>query len=148
MNKDVMKVISKVILSDRTVKIKLLGDSITHGVGGTGFNQNGEPIVNGFARNKNGYCWAKKFKEYMESQFDCVVNNNACTGTDIEFIISNFSRLVDEEDDIIICTIGTNNRHQMIDETPIHTKSEHKEIFYSNIVKLHAMFKKAEKCCE
>ena len=50
--------------SGRSLQIKLLGDSITHGVGGSGFEQNGEPIVAGFARNPHGFCWAKLFKEY------------------------------------------------------------------------------------
>lgn len=54
MKKDVLKVINKVILAEKTVNIKLLGDSITHGEGGTGFKQNGEPIVDGFCRNKDG----------------------------------------------------------------------------------------------
>ena len=48
------------------LRIKLLGDSITHGVGGTGFCQDGEPIVQNFARNPNGFCWAKLLKEYLE----------------------------------------------------------------------------------
>ncbi len=144
MNTMVAKVISKVILAEKTVHIKLLGDSITHGVGGTGFEQNGEQITPNFARNKDGYCWAKMFKEYMETHFDCVVTNNGCTGTAIEFIIKNFDRLVDKEDDIIICTIGTNNRHQFKD-TPKHTPKEHSTNFYNNIIKLHNMFKQAEK---
>ena len=106
MNREAAKIFSKVILSDRTIHIKLLGDSITHGVGGTGFEQTGEPIVPGWSRNPDGYCWAKQFKEYMEAQFNCTVTNNACTGTKIEFILANFDTLVDAEDDIIICTIS------------------------------------------
>lgn len=136
---------SKVVLSDETVHIKLLGDSITHGAGGTGFEQNGEPIVEGFARNKDGYCWAKMFKEHMEEQFDCTVTNNACTGTTIEFIIDNFTQLVDERDDIVICTIGTNNRHQYFADGPQKTKREHMQNFYNSIIKLNGMFKETEK---
>ena len=145
MDKDVAKIISKIVLAERTVRIKLLGDSITHGVGGTGFEQNGEPIVEGFARNKDGYCWANMFKEYVETQYDCTVINNACTGTEIRFIIDNFEKLVDADDDIVICTIGTNNRHQYLAETPQHTKREHMEIFYGNILKLYDKFKNAGK---
>ena len=146
MNKEVTKIINKVTLAERTVHIKLLGDSITHGVGGTGFEQNGETIVEGYARNKDGYCWAKQFKDYMESQYDCIVTNNACKGTKIEFIIDNFEKLVDEDDDIIICTIGTNNRHQNKKETEkIHTKKEHMQEFYNNIIKLNNMFKDSKK---
>lgn len=145
MNKDIAKIMSKVVLAERTVNIKLLGDSITHGAGGTGFEQDGEPIVEGFARNKDGYCWAKLFKEHMESQYDCTVTNNACTGTTIEFIIDNFNQLVGSEDDIVICTIGTNNRHQHFTDAPKHTKREHMEEFYRNIIKLYDKFQEAGK---
>ena len=145
MNKDITKIISKIILSERTIRIKLLGDSITHGVGGTGFEQNGEPIVEGYSRNKDGYCWAKLFKEYMESQFDCVVINNGCTGTKIEFIINNFDKLVDTSDDIVICTIGTNNRHQDYSEGPQRSKREHMEVFYNNIINLYKKFEETGK---
>ncbi|MBR2452463.1 MAG: SGNH/GDSL hydrolase family protein [Clostridia bacterium] len=145
MNKAVAKVISKVILAERTVRIKLLGDSITHGEGGTGFKQDGEPIVEGFARNKDGYCWAKQFKEHMEAQFDCTVTNNACTGTNIEFVIDNFEQLVDADDDIVICTIGTNNRHQYFTDLPKRTKHEHMKIFYGNIIKLYNKFAEMKK---
>lgn len=145
MNKEVAKIMSKVILAERTIRIKLLGDSITHGVGGTGFEQNGEAIVEGFARNKDGYCWAKLFKEHMERQYDCTVTNNACTGTTIEFIIDHFEQLVDVDDDIVICTIGTNNRHQCFSDVPKHTKREHMEIFYENIIKLYEKFKEVGK---
>ena len=54
MNLQASKLISRVILSDHTVRIKLLGDSITHGVGGTGFAQDGGLIAEGFRRNTNG----------------------------------------------------------------------------------------------
>lgn len=145
MNTSVSKIISKLVLSDSTVKVKLLGDSITHGVGGTGFCQNGEKIANNFSRNKDGYCWAKLFKEHVESQFDAVVTNNGCTGTKIEFIIDNFNTLVDDDDDIIICTIGTNNRHQNKTGEKIHTKKEHMQEFYNNIIKLNNMFIDAKK---
>ena len=145
MNTAIAKIMSKVVLSERTVKIKLLGDSITHGVGGTGFEQNGEPIAAGFARNKDGYCWAKMFKEYMESQFNCTVTNNACTGTKIEFIIDHFNELVDKDDDIIICTIGTNNRSQYFTDAPKRTRREQMEMLYNNIIKLHGMFKDSAK---
>jgi lysophospholipase L1-like esterase len=145
MNEKIAKIISRVILADKTVKIKLLGDSITHGVGGTGFDQNGVRIVPGFARNKEGYCWAKLFKEYMEEQFNCVVNNNACTGTDIDFVIENFDSLVENDDDIIICTIGTNNRHQTKGIDPKRTRSEQLEFVYNKILKLVDTFKKSGK---
>lgn len=145
MNKDVIKIFSQVVLAKRTIRIKLLGDSITHGVGGTGFAQNGELIVEGYARNPDGYCWAKKFKDYMEAQFNCVVTNNACAGTRIEFIIEHFDELVEDEDDIILCMIGTNNRSQHYVDGPKCDKQEYTERFYQNIIVLHNKFKSAGK---
>ena len=60
------EVIHQVLQSKDHVQIKLLGDSITHGVGGTGFEQNGAHIVEEFSRNPDGYCWAKLFAEFMK----------------------------------------------------------------------------------
>ena len=145
MNIEAAKIFSKVILSDKKIRIKLLGDSITHGVGGTGFKQSGEKIVTGYARNPDGYCWAKQFKEHMESQYNCEVVNNACTGTNIQFIIEKFDFLVDPEDDIILCTIGTNNRHQYFQSGEKKSKQEYMTAFYNNIKVLYEKFKAAGK---
>ena len=140
MNTEAAKIFSQVILADKTVRIKLLGDSITHGVGGTGFKQNGAPITEGFARNPDGYCWAKRFKEYMEARYNCTVTNNACTGTRVEFIIEHFNELVDEEDDIILCTIGTNNRHQRFEWGERRTREQQLRLVYGYIVELYQKF--------
>ena len=43
-----------VLGSKKHPRIKLLGDSITHGVGGSGFSQDGELIVPGWSQNTNG----------------------------------------------------------------------------------------------
>ena len=127
------------------MQIKLLGDSITHGVGGSDFQQDGEPIVDKFFRNPNGYCWANRFRDFMESHYNCRVINNACSGTTIEFIIQYFDKLVDSADDIVICAIGTNNRRQYIHEVPRHTRQEHMGKFYGNIIKLYEKFKATDK---
>ncbi len=129
----------------RHVHIKLLGDSITHGVGGSGFEMNGDIITCGVRRNPSGYCWAKTFKEYMEDQYDCTVTNNGIGGITIEFIIEHFHELVDEEDDLIICTIGTNNRHQYHVDGPQRTYEQHTKRFYDFIFQLHGMLKEAGK---
>lgn len=129
----------------KKLQIKLLGDSITHGVGGTGFKQDGEPIVEGFARNLHGFCWAKLFKEHLMNNYSCNVINNACTGTNIEFILRNFDALVDTKDDFVICMIGTNNRHQYFHEGEKKSREEFGEVFYQNILKLNAEFEKLAK---
>lgn len=145
MNLEAAKIFSSLILTEKTVRIKLLGDSITHGVGGTGFMQDGAPITAGFARNPNGFCWGKLFKDYLETRFDCHVVNNGCTGTTINFILEHFDELVDPEDDIILCTIGTNNRHQYFTQGPKWDRQEHMRNFYRNILALHDRFLKAGK---
>jgi lysophospholipase L1-like esterase len=121
--------------------IKLLGDSITHGVGGVGFKQDGEPIAAEFKRNPNGYCWAKSFSEVMSERYGATVINNACTGTTIEFVIENFDTLVDPCDDLVICTIGTNNRHQYKKTGEKRSRVEMTDTFYSNILALDAKFR-------
>lgn len=140
MNTEVSKIFSKVKYSNKRVRIKLLGDSITHGVGGTGFVQNGDKIVEGFSRSPDGYCWANELKKYMEKNFNCEVINNGCTGTKIEFILEHFDVLVDEDDDIILCTIGTNNRNQYFRNGPKCSKEEYMSRFYENIIKLRNRF--------
>ena len=141
MNEQVAKTFTDVLFSGKKFRVKLLGDSITHGLGGTGFEQNGEPIAEGFKRNPNGYCWAKQFKEYLESHFPCEVTNNACTGTDIQFILRNFDTLVSPDDDFILCAIGTNNRHQRFETGERRTPEEHGKILYDNIGILHQKIK-------
>lgn len=145
MNQNVSTIFKQLLSSEKTIHIKLLGDSITHGVGGTGFVQDGEPIVANFARNPNGYCWAKLLKDYLESNYDCMVNNNGCTGTRIEFVIEHFDTLVSEEDNLVICMIGTNNRHQRYDEPPMRTPDEQRSRFYENIKVLYQKFLDAGK---
>jgi len=145
MNREAMKVFSQLVLADHTVHVKLLGDSITHGVGGTGWEQIGEPITAGFKRSPNSHCWAKQLKDLLESRYDCVVTNNACTGTTVEFIIEHFDELVSAEDDIILCTIGTNNRHQYHHDGPMRTPREQMLRTYNAILALYAKFVAAGK---
>lgn len=83
--------------------------------------------------------------EMINVLFRFTVINNACTGTKIEFIIDNFEQLVDSDDDIVICTIGTNNRHQYFVDGQKLPKREHMENFYGNILKLYNKFKETGK---
>lgn len=93
-----------------TTNIVLVGDSITHGQGGTGWDQNGDTIIDDFKRSPNSYCWAKLFKEYIESNYNAVVTNNGCTGTNTTFLANNLETLIPVETDIVIISYGTNNR--------------------------------------
>lgn len=145
MNTPVVKNFSKLLLSDKHMQIKLLGDSITHGEGGTGFCQNGEKITQKYARNPHGHCWANRFKEFLETQFDCTVVNNACTGTNLEFILDNFEMLTDAQDDITLCAIGTNNRHQYFKDGPRRSRKEQMERVYASILALNKKFEESGK---
>ena len=133
-NTQLLKIMLK---RNKNVIIKLLGDSITHGVGGTGWMQDGDVIIEGVAQSPNSFCWANLFRDYMKEQYGAIVVNKACSGTNIEFILEHFSKLVDDSDDIIICTIGTNNRHKHFWQGERPTREAHFKEFYSNIKKLY-----------
>lgn len=141
MNYTASELLNKILKTKSNPQIKLLGDSITHGVGGSGWEQNGEVIVAGWAQSPDSYCWATLFRDYMAEKYDARVVNKACTGTCIEFIINNFDALVDEDDDLIICTIGTNNRNQY-DVTPESVRIAPEALsqrFFGNVKKLNDM---------
>ena len=142
---NVMKTITNIferVLKDKAnPKIKLLGDSITHGVGGTGWEQKGNIIVEGWAESPDGYCWANLFRDYMKEKYCATVVNKACTGTTVDFVMDNFSALVDADDDIIVCTIGTNNRHKNFSQGEKPDREEFLCDFYEKIKKMYSMFK-------
>lgn len=107
------------LLFEGNKKIKLLGDSITQGVGGTNFEQDGDLILtansNSWYVNTKGVCWANMFKTYVESKFPtCTVKN---WGTRSESYCSlatsnvdKLSQLIEDDDDLIIMMFGTNDR--------------------------------------
>lgn len=132
-------VLGSVLASRKNVKIKLLGDSITHGVGGEGWAQTGEVIVEGWAQSPDSFCWANMFRDYMKEKYSAKVVNKACTGTAVEFIIKHFQTLVDADDDIIVCTIGTNNRHQTMTSGERMSREVMMSNFYENVKKLAAL---------
>ena len=112
--KSIKNIISRIFDKSIHTNIKLVGDSITHGQGGTGFVQDGEVIGtffgNEYKRNTSGHCWANSFKSYLEEKFNCTVVNNAVAGTSTVELVNNFNTLVSDTDDIVICMYGTNNR--------------------------------------
>lgn len=144
-NKKISEIFKKALESKENVKIKLLGDSITHGVGGEGWEQNGEVIVEGWAQSPDSYCWANLFRDYMKEKYSATVVNKACTGTTVEFVIKHFDRLVDIDDDIIICTIGTNNRHQSMSKGEKKSRETMLCELYENVKKLNSMLSETGK---
>jgi lysophospholipase L1-like esterase len=77
----------------------------------------------------------------MKEKYGATVVNNACSGTNVGFIMNNFNALVDADDDIIICTIGTNNRHKNFCDGDKPTKEEFLQDFYNQIKDMYGMFK-------
>ena len=125
------------IRSGEITKIKVIRDSITHGVGGTGFQQTyGDgnviciidemPGSNGysFRVNTKGVCWANSFKKYIETKYPYVSVD--CWGTrgmsahswltrghtENNVFKNCLEQLITDEDELVICMIGTNDRSQ------------------------------------
>lgn len=145
MNTQAAKLFSSIILSDKPVRIKLLGDSITHGHSGTGFAESGENFIHQYRRNDDGYCWANLMRDFLKDQYDCQVINNGCSGVRTAYLVENFDTLVDEADDLIICTIGTNDRAQYHKDGPKPTRREKLNQVYGDMTALAEKFQKINK---
>lgn len=126
---------SKIVLKD-IKKIKIIGDSITHGVGGAGFTESygdGDTFLivdeldteqggRKFKVNTTGQCWANSLKNYLENKFASTVSNwgnrgmSAGRWMNMGHIDTNgtykkcIEQLIENDDDLVICTIGTNDR--------------------------------------
>ena len=96
--------------SSLPIKIKLIGDSITAGMGGTGFEEDGDEIIPGWHVNTKGYCWANLMKQYLEDKGIANVYNYGCSGIDTKTMSDNFYNVVGDDDDLVICMLGTNDR--------------------------------------
>lgn len=121
-------IISRIIFSSNTVHIKLLGDSVTAGQGGTGYTndtQHGELILTDsgygtYYTNPNGYCWANLLKAYFEGHFNCTVTNYGCSGMRVYRMKEHLSTLITDDDDIVIFMGGLNDRN----DNSAHTTAE------------------------
>ena len=110
---DADKVLADVVAKPMT--IKLIGDSITAGFKGTGYNATstggGVQIDGDVYTNVAGHCWANSLKAYWEEKFPtCTVKNYGWTGLNSATMLQEWQYLVDDDDDVLICTIGTNDR--------------------------------------
>ena len=110
---DADKVLADVVTKPMT--IKLIGDSITAGFKGTGYNATstggGVQIDGDVYTNVAGHCWANSLKSYWEEKFHtCTVKNYGWTGLNSATMLQEWPYLVDDDDDVLICTIGTNDR--------------------------------------
>lgn len=104
------------IVSTSGKRVKLIGDSITAGMGGTGYNATasggGQQIYGTVYQNVAGHCWANTLKAFWEGSFaNVTVINNGWSGQSSKEINMYWEYLVDPSDDIIVCMIGTNDRN-------------------------------------
>lgn len=101
--------------NEEAFKIVLGGDSIVHGVGGTGWEQSGDEIITyndrEWKRSPDSYCWAKLFKDYIENNYNATVTNNGCTGTNSYFWNANKEHLIPIDTDLFVLMVGTNDRN-------------------------------------
>ena len=118
-------VISDILASGGT--IKFLGDSITQGVGGTGFAQDGEEIREGWNVNTKGYCFANLFKTYIETKYSNPVINYGTKGVRSYNLVSWLEAkdgYVTEDDKLLIVMIGTNNKWSTTADTLADLKND------------------------
>lgn len=109
----VIDIISKAVIEKKTIKI--IGDSITAGVCGTGYdaskNGGGVYLWGDTYTNVKGVCWANMIRDYWEKKYGCTVLNYGYSGISSGTIVSHIDTLVEDRDDVIICMIGTNDRN-------------------------------------
>lgn len=114
-------ILGDLIFTTETKSVKLIGDSITHGMGSSDFAQStaeSDFLFNAGTfpqyRNYGVKCWGGMLKEYLESKFDCTVTNNGASGATIQQLVDNWDAIVSADDDVIICMIGTNDRNNTL----------------------------------
>jgi lysophospholipase L1-like esterase len=116
-------------------KIKLIGDSITAGVGGTGYSLSTTLIYDSYYQAKTtGHCWANSLKTFLEGTYGCTVNNYGISGFTSYQANLNVDNLVDETDDIVIYMLGTNDR---TDTNGLTYLTNAMNTFYNKVVKTY-----------
>lgn len=106
------------VIYDSTKKVKFIGDSITAGVGGTGYATTGEIIYGDKRVNGNGHCWANSLKAYLEDKFGLTAYNYGVSGINSRQLYDNITSIIHGDENLIICMIGTNDRQDTQDGVP------------------------------
>lgn len=98
--------IGKRIMSGAYSKIVLMGDSITDGYGGTGYNGS---QTGALSTNTDGYCWANAFSRLIVGRFGVTVDNNGMYGTAADEQVAQAKNYLTGSE-LVIWLSGTNNR--------------------------------------
>ena len=94
------------IMGGKIRSIVLLGDSITDGAGGSGYNGSHSGKV---STNTEGYCWANAFKKFVEQRYGIPVQNMGMYGTVMSNQKNEALKFITQNDFVIWLT-GTNDR--------------------------------------
>lgn len=90
-----------------TIKsIILMGDDITDGAGGSGYNGS---YTEAPSTNTAGYCWANAFARFVSSRYGTKVRNMGMYGSVLTTQTEELLKTVTRDDYVIWCT-GTNDR--------------------------------------
>ncbi len=110
----ISSIMDKVVYDREPVKIVLIGDSITQGVGSSDYNPAGEVIVKEnpklWRRNTGKKAWSAMLKKRLETDYNAQVTNNGIRGVSTHQILYFWDQLVEGDEDIAIVMLGTNNR--------------------------------------
>lgn len=94
------------IVTGKIRRILLVGNSITDGYGGSGYNGD---MSGGLSTNTRGYCWANALKRILENRYAVTVENKGMYGTLAAHQVAQMTEFVGK-DDLVIWLTGTNNR--------------------------------------
>ena len=103
-----VKEVGKKIIAGEYSKIVLMGDSITDGYGGTGYNGSQSASI---STNTDGYCWANVFKKYLSEKYSISVSNTGMYGSVISQQMNKINVIITDDTDLVILLTGTNNRN-------------------------------------
>lgn len=93
-----LRQIGQKIVSGEISRIILMGDSVTDGYGGTGYN--GSKIKEK-STNTAGYCWANALKKYLSGTFGTTVENYGCYGATAAEQVAAVEDILTAEDFVI-----------------------------------------------
>lgn len=131
----VSSIMSKIILPAKHITVKLIGDSITQGVGSSDYDASGEVVISdnptAWSRNVGTKAWAAMFEARVADDYISVINNGV-RGCSTHQILYYWDQLIDGDEDIVIVMLGTNNRTAADNATFSYTKQS----FYDELQKI------------
>lgn len=113
------EMIKPVFTDGAHTQIKFLGDSITAGARGTGYDYHDtnndliwESDTTSYYENTAGHCWVNTVRDYLAEKFGCTCKNYGVTGATSHSFLAHIDTdsIVSADDDIVVVCIGINDR--------------------------------------